>query len=422
MQKIAASYYRESYTDYFADSDRYLTDRYDVISSILGTKDGYSLSCLIYATQTGLTSFVQYWHYSNDELSKAKSIFSNIKSLVIKHRKELEHERTPMSVIVSTFKNVLNHLDIEHQETSGVTSFNFAKFQPVEADWRTSLYGTRYPSSSERTVLFEHLPEKKQVEVSGKNSREHIHSYKYASNKKWNYQFANNDFFYTILQSKPIIKTSQISDTNNQGITDMISTHWKLSLPMARSFLIWFLSIGGTPQILQNSILQGMSPQQAMAAAKNPAATQPVKTPTPNKSVVPAKNKNVAVSDIDTSNLEGLKPEFRAKVENILRKLQAKGWQPKVAEGLRTVEQQKEKVRKGYSKTLKSKHLDGLAADIIDKRYGWGKEAADTNFQFWKDLGECAKNEGVTWGGNFRGFVDVAHVEYITPKPATPTK
>ena len=35
-----------------------------------------------------------------------------------------------------------------------------------------------------------------------------------------------------------------------------------------------------------------------------------------------------------------------------------------IVEGLRTLERQKELVREGKSKTLKSKHIDGLAVDI----------------------------------------------------------
>lgn len=114
---------------------------------------------------------------------------------------------------------------------------------------------------------------------------------------------------------------------------------------------------------------------------------------------------------IDTTNLSSLHPTLRAKVERILRRLQAKGWQPYVAEGKRTRAQQAEKVRLGYSQTMNSHHLTGRAADIVDRRYGWSGRAADHNFQFWRDLGEAARAEGLTWGGDWRSFKDVAHVQ-----------
>ncbi len=114
---------------------------------------------------------------------------------------------------------------------------------------------------------------------------------------------------------------------------------------------------------------------------------------------------------VDRSNLSGLQPDFRAKVERVLRRLQAKGWQPRVAEGRRTRAQQAEKVRRGYSRTMNSRHLTGRAADIVDRRWGWEGPAADTNHRFWRDLGAAAKAEGLTWGGDWRSFKDVAHVQ-----------
>ncbi|MEP0879235.1 M15 family metallopeptidase [Funiculus sociatus GB2-M2] len=109
--------------------------------------------------------------------------------------------------------------------------------------------------------------------------------------------------------------------------------------------------------------------------------------------------------------IESLEPAFQQKVGRVLVKVRAKGWQPKVAEGRRTIAEQREKVRRGVSKTMRSKHLCGIAADIIDKRYGWGGPAANTNFKFWKDLGAAAKSEGLVWGGDWRSFKDVAHLE-----------
>lgn len=50
------------------------------------------------------------------------------------------------------------------------------------------------------------------------------------------------------------------------------------------------------------------------------------------------------------------------------------------------------------STTLKSKDSmpNSYAADIIDKRWGWKKEA-ETN-GFWTVLGEEAKERGLVWG------------------------
>lgn len=411
LDKTAARYYREDYSDSFADSDRYITDRYDLKLSIVGTKFGYSVSCQVYSIQIGLASYMQYWHYKDSELNEAKKTFSKIKSFTEQIRKYLEFNRHPMVSVLSQFKSHMSPIDIRHQERTGITSVNQAKFLPVADDYRVTLYGNRYPENDIGPLYSEPINEpNKSVEVSNKNSRDQQYSYKYASTQAWTYQFAGNEYIEKIFANKPKISYAQMTDGD---MADRISQGWKVSLPIAKNFLIWFLSIGGTQELLNQSLAQGISPQQAVAKVQ--PNEKPKTPPAPPVEQTPA-DPNSKVVQIDTSNLNGLKPEFRVKVENVLRKLQAKGWQPKVAEGLRTVEQQKEKVQKGFSKTLKSKHLDGLAADIIDKRYGWGKEAANLDFQFWKDLGQAATEESLTWGGNFKNFPDVAHVEFITPK------
>ena len=90
-------------------------------------------------------------------------------------------------------------------------------------------------------------------------------------------------------------------------------------------------------------------------------------------------------------------PVFRHALGRILDELRGIGWEPRVASGMRTAAQQAEKLRKGYSKTMKSWHvrstfgllpLDqesfdvvfGNAADVIDRRWGWSGPASSKSF------------------------------------------
>lgn len=131
---------------------------------------------------------------------------------------------------------------------------------------------------------------------------------------------------------------------------------------------------------------------------------------------------------------ESLDSRFKPYVLEILTKLEKLGYKPIVAEGRRTVEQQKEKVKLGYSQTMKSYHLTGLAVDIVDSRYNWD---IPLHHKFWYDYGHIVKDmkpkEGyLRWGGvwsvperwaiieqaqknqsdkGLNWFMDVAHVE-----------
>lgn len=93
---------------------------------------------------------------------------------------------------------------------------------------------------------------------------------------------------------------------------------------------------------------------------------------------------------------------FRAKVGFTLENLADKDESPKIFEAMRTVEQQREKVRKGYSRTMKSYHLKrgsdklGLAADIADRTKGW-----NASKRFWLLLAANCEARMMGWGGLF---------------------
>lgn len=106
-----------------------------------------------------------------------------------------------------------------------------------------------------------------------------------------------------------------------------------------------------------------------------------------------------------------LDPVFAKKVRLILAELEEMGWQPRIAEACRTLDQQKEKVRLGYSKTLRSKHLTGRAVDVIDRRFGWHGPASSLKFKFWTDYGTLCRKHGLVWGGDWKSFPDVAHCQ-----------
>lgn len=92
---------------------------------------------------------------------------------------------------------------------------------------------------------------------------------------------------------------------------------------------------------------------------------------------------------------------FRAKVAAIIRDAKGHGYDVTIYSSLRSVEEQKEKVKKGYSKTMNSKHLPGWdgharAADIASVKHGWNAPQ-----DYWLMIGRLALTKGLRWGGLF---------------------
>lgn len=94
-----------------------------------------------------------------------------------------------------------------------------------------------------------------------------------------------------------------------------------------------------------------------------------------------------------------------------------------VIQGLRTLEQQKELVAKGASQTMKSKHLDGLAVDLMAYINGRGSWELNLYDDLADAMGEAADLVGcrVRWGaawqidnlGDWGGSAEEAMNAYI---------
>lgn len=90
-----------------------------------------------------------------------------------------------------------------------------------------------------------------------------------------------------------------------------------------------------------------------------------------------------------------------------------------VIEGIRTVSQQQENIKKGVSKTMRSKHLVGKAVDLYPYPIPRKPDGSiDSNAKAWNTLGRvgtfCAGKLGypeISWGGFWTSLVDKPHFE-----------
>lgn len=102
---------------------------------------------------------------------------------------------------------------------------------------------------------------------------------------------------------------------------------------------------------------------------------------------------------------------FMYNVSKLITFARSKGFYARGKELLRTQEQQELYIKQGKSKTNNSKHLNGLAIDLIftkdHKNPVYDKSELQEIGDYWESLDK--KNN---WGGNFQSFLDVPHFEY----------
>ncbi|WP_242784805.1 SH3 domain-containing protein [Bacillus cereus] len=83
-----------------------------------------------------------------------------------------------------------------------------------------------------------------------------------------------------------------------------------------------------------------------------------------------------------------------------------------IYETIRTVEQQREYVRKGASQTMRSYHLVGQALDFVPIQSNGTEDWNGYNKELWASAIRYAKQIGFEWGGDWKGFVDSPHLQY----------
>lgn len=101
--------------------------------------------------------------------------------------------------------------------------------------------------------------------------------------------------------------------------------------------------------------------------------------------------------------------DFFIKVCKTVLELKEKGITVMPYSFYRSPEEQEKLYRMGKSKTLKSLHCQWLAIDFAVIKNGtidWKDTEA------YKIMGEIAEKNGLRWGGRFKGFLDLNHIEY----------
>jgi len=88
---------------------------------------------------------------------------------------------------------------------------------------------------------------------------------------------------------------------------------------------------------------------------------------------------------------------FTSALAELILRINERGYQVKIQELNRTLETQQEYVKQGVSKTLDSRHLDKLAADIV--LFKDGNLVQDK--EEYRQFGEHWEKLGGRWGGRF---------------------
>lgn len=137
--------YQDGWTDIFGDMQRYALDAYRCQVFITKTSQKITVSVSVAHDQFGTIVYQEFWKYGLNELTKAKSTFSAVKTVVAKIFDEFESSEIPNNMLHTSVREAVRYIDIDNKPSTRILSIDAARTEKGVVDWRSSLYGNRYP-------------------------------------------------------------------------------------------------------------------------------------------------------------------------------------------------------------------------------------------------------------------------------------
>ena len=166
------------------DVDRYISDDIAINVTFQETAARYSVGVYSVNYKVGVSGYQEYWHYDRKDRKQALKSYNAICAIVAEMVEEIEYNAIPHTLAKPFLRKRLDKIDVEHKERSGVYHYNWYAYEAEkEADWRTTLYGNRYPNAPYLERMDHNWNEPGQsskIEAKGQ-SRHKTYSFHYAS-------------------------------------------------------------------------------------------------------------------------------------------------------------------------------------------------------------------------------------------------
>ncbi len=149
---VTASLQQESWEKTYGDYQRWVIDMYEVKVFLTKSHKFASISLNVWNWHNGLMVFQDFWKYDLKEYEKSKSTFKKIVKACSDAYEDFvkgDFQTAPNSMFYSYIRNSTWDIDREHLAQSNIPHINYARQKATyEKDWRSTLYGNRYPKES----------------------------------------------------------------------------------------------------------------------------------------------------------------------------------------------------------------------------------------------------------------------------------
>lgn len=140
--KIAS---QTGWTDTFGDIQRYALDPYKCEVYLTKTDRKITVSVNVAHEMYGLVVFQDFWKFSLGEGATAKTVYGQVIDNVKRIFHLFESSETPNNMLHANIREAVRYISPEHKPSTRIPFIDAARHEKGEHDWRSSIYGTRYP-------------------------------------------------------------------------------------------------------------------------------------------------------------------------------------------------------------------------------------------------------------------------------------
>lgn len=133
------------------DYQRWVVDAYTASAYLTETKYKIVVSVTVNKQHLGTIMFQMFWKYELGQLDKARKTFAKVKEIVAKVFGELSDDEAPSSLYESMLRHDCAKIDPDAIAPTTHSMINHAQKYVYERDWRTSIYGNRYPKPQDHS-------------------------------------------------------------------------------------------------------------------------------------------------------------------------------------------------------------------------------------------------------------------------------
>lgn len=144
---------QDSWNIDLGDYQRWVVDAYNVATHLTKTKYKIAVSITVNKIHNGTVMLQVFWKYGLDEEKRAKKTYAEVKTALTKIFNELSDEEAPSALYESMIRVDCSKIDPEKLAQTTIPHINWAQKTTYERDWRSSIYGNRYPGPTETNAF-----------------------------------------------------------------------------------------------------------------------------------------------------------------------------------------------------------------------------------------------------------------------------